>query len=387
MNQIHAMRVFVRVADMESFRRAAQQMDVSNALVTRSIAMLEAHLRTRLINRTTRNLSLTEAGTRYLEGCRALLEELDHLESAVTHTEGEPSGTLRVVASSSLSLLTLTPLIDGFRKLYPKVNVRLTLAERHVDLVEDGYDVGIVTAFMVSSTALVERPVGTNAFVPVASPAFVAEHGMPKSPLELQSLPSVALPNEIRSSTWHFRHHLGDSDQITLAPVYTVNNALMVRLATLNGMGMSILPEGIVSADIADGSLMRLLPEHSIDDPDMKVSIVYPGRQYLPAKTRFFIDYALEKLAPEVKTGLQTPESLFARMSGFRPIAAASSNGAAVGAGSGLWGRLVPLAGGWGGVRGGPGLLASACAFGLHGMAAAPVRGGGHFLCEVVGAV
>jgi len=109
MNQIHAMRVFVRVSETESFRRAAQQLDVSNALVTRAIAMLEAHLRTRLINRTTRNLSLTEAGTRYLEGCRALLEELDHLESMVAHTEGDPSGTLRVVASGSLSLMALTP--------------------------------------------------------------------------------------------------------------------------------------------------------------------------------------------------------------------------------------------------------------------------------------
>src|SRR6478752_3572554 len=223
MNQIHAMRVFDRVADTESFRRAAQQLDVSNALVTRSIAMLEAHLRTRLINRTTRNLSLTEAGTRYLEGCRALLEELDHLESAVTHTEGEPSGTLRVVASSALSLLTLTPLIDGFRKLYPKVNVRLTLAERHVDLVEDGFDVGIVTAFMVSSTALIERPVATNPMIPVATPAYLAAHGVPHAPLDLQGCPSVGLPGEMRSPTWHFRHRQGASDQITLAPVYTVN--------------------------------------------------------------------------------------------------------------------------------------------------------------------
>ena len=310
MNQIHAMRVFVRVADTESFRRAAQQLDVSNALVTRAIAMLEAHLRTRLINRTTRNLSLTEAGTRYLEGCRALLEELDHLESTVTHTEGEPSGTLRVVASSALSLLTLTPLIDDFRKLYPKVNVRLTLAERHVDLVEDGYDVGIVTAFMVSSTALVERPVGTNALVPVATPAFIAEHGMPGAPADLQTLPSVGLPNEMRSQTWHFRHRHGAADQITLAPVYSVNNGLMVRLATLKSMGFSILPEGIVQADLKEGTLVRLLPEYSIDDPDMKVSIVYPGRQYLPAKTRFFIDYALNYLSREFATGTAQPDSI-----------------------------------------------------------------------------
>ncbi|EKS68581.1 MULTISPECIES: LysR family transcriptional regulator [Caballeronia] len=324
MNQIHAMRVFVRVADTESFRRAAQQLDVSNALVTRAIAMLEAHLRTRLINRTTRNLSLTEAGTRYLEGCRALLEELDHLESTVTHTEGEPSGTLRVVASSALSLLTLTPLIDGFRKVYPKVNVRLTLAERHVDLVEDGYDVGIVTAFMVSSTALIERPVGTSALVTVATPAFVAEHGTPATPTDLQTLPSVGLPNEMRSQTWHFRHRHGAADQVTLAPVYTVNNALMVRLATLKSMGFSILPEGIVRADIESGTLVRLLDGYSIDDPDMKVSIVYPGRQYLPAKTRFFIEYALDYLGREftAQGGTRPDEIIRPTMPAMMPMQA-----------------------------------------------------------------
>ncbi len=143
-----------------------------------------------------------------------MLEELDHLESAVTHTEGEPSGTLRVVASSALSLLTLTPLIDGFRKLYPKVNVRLTLAERHVDLVEDGYDVGIVTAFMVSSTALVECSIGVNALVPVATPAFIAEHGLPAAPVNLQNMPTVGLPSEMRSSSCHMKHKHGTSEQV-----------------------------------------------------------------------------------------------------------------------------------------------------------------------------
>src|SRR5258708_27111336 len=108
MNQIHAMRVFVRVSETESFRRAAQQLDVSNALVTRAIAMLEAHLRTRLINRTTRNLSLTQAGTRYLEGCRALLEELDHLAPLPARSDGDPPDTFPVVASRALSLRPLT---------------------------------------------------------------------------------------------------------------------------------------------------------------------------------------------------------------------------------------------------------------------------------------
>jgi DNA-binding transcriptional LysR family regulator len=320
------MRVFVRVAETESFRRAAQQLDVSNALVTRSIAMLEAHLRTRLINRTTRNLSLTEAGTRYLEGCRALLEELDNLESALAHTEGEPSGTLRVVASSSLSLLTLTPLIDGFRRLYPKVNVRLTLAERHVDLVEDGYDVGIVTAFMVSSTALVERPVATNTLIPVATPEYLAEHGSPETPSDLLHHSFVALPSEMRSATWHFRHrHNGSADQVTLSPIYTVNSALMVRLGTLAHMGISIIPEGIVAADLEEGTLVRVLSDFAIDDPDVKVSIVYPGRQYLPAKTRAFIDYTLEHMGPGGEVGMPKPESILSRLQMVVPPSSAAN--------------------------------------------------------------
>jgi DNA-binding transcriptional LysR family regulator len=294
MNQIHAMRVFVRVAETQSFRRAAQQLDVSNALVTRSVAMLEAHLQTRLINRTTRNLSLTEAGNRYLEGCRGLLEELDHLENTVAHTEREPSGTLRVVASGALSLLSLTPLLNGYRRLYPKVRIRLTLAERHVDLVEDGYDVGIVTAFMVTSTELVERPIGTNALVPCASPAYLAEHGEPRSPGQLAQHAFVALPSEQRSPTWHFTDTRGHTEQVTLQPAYTVNSALMVRLGALAGMGVAILPSQLVADDFASGALKRVVPEYTVDDPEVKVSIVYPSRQYLPAKTRAFVDYTLE---------------------------------------------------------------------------------------------
>jgi DNA-binding transcriptional LysR family regulator len=297
MNQIHAMRVFVRVAETQSFRRAAQQLDVSNALVTRYIAMLEAHLQTRLINRTTRNLALTEAGNRYLEGCRGLLEELDHLESTVAHFDREPGGTLRVVASGALSMLSLTPLLNGYSRLYPKVRIRLTVAERHVDLLEDGYDVGIVTAFMVTDTELVERPIGTNALVPCASPAWLAEHGEPRTPQQLAQHAFVALPADQRSPTWRFASANGPTEQVTLQPSYTVNSALMVRLAALAGMGVAILPSQLVADDLASGALKRVVPDYTVDDPEAKVSIVYPSRQYLPTRTRAFIDYALEHFA------------------------------------------------------------------------------------------
>jgi DNA-binding transcriptional LysR family regulator len=294
MNQINAMRVFVRVAETQSFRRAAQQLDVSNALVTRSIAMLEAHLQTRLINRTTRNVALTEAGIHYLDGCRGLLEELDHLEHSVMHTEREPGGTLRVVASGTLSLLSLTPLVDGFRKRYPHVNVKLTLAEKRVDLVEDGFDVGIVTAFMVSSKELIERKLAANSFVPCAAPAYLAAHGEIETPEQLAERSFVGLPAEQRNPTWHFTGPDGRTQQIQPTPVYSVNNALMVRFAALAGMGVAILPSQLVADDFAEGTLKRIMPEYEVDDPEVKVSIVYPSRQYLPARTRVFVDYTVD---------------------------------------------------------------------------------------------
>lgn len=296
MNQIHAMRVFVRVAESQSFRRAAQQLDVSNALVTRAIAMLEAHLHTRLINRTTRNLSLTEAGLRYLDGCRSVLEELDQLENALAHTEREPSGTLRVAAASTLSLVTLTPLIDGYRRRYPRVNVHLTLAERRIDLVEDGFDVGIVAASPErnGNDEIVERALGIATFVPCASPAWLAEHGEPDSPAQLAHHAAVTLPPKERSVTWQFAKPGEHAQQVTLRPAYAVNNMLMVRHAALAGMGVAVVPASLVADDFASGTLVRLLPAYEIDDPEAQLSIVYPGRQYLPAKTLRFVDYAVE---------------------------------------------------------------------------------------------
>jgi DNA-binding transcriptional LysR family regulator len=213
MNQIHAMRVFVRVADTQSFRRAAQQLDVSNALVTRSVAMLEAHLHARLINRTTRNLSLTEAGQRYLEGCRCLLEELDHLDHAVADAGHDPSGTLRVVAVGASSLAPLTPLIDGYRRRYPRVNVRVTLAGQQIDvidMIESGFDCAIVANVTDVATSparsgdVVERKLGATTFVPCAAPAWIGEHGEPFAPDQLACHAAVTLPPEEHSPTWRF---------------------------------------------------------------------------------------------------------------------------------------------------------------------------------------
>ncbi|SKC62359.1 transcriptional regulator, LysR family [Burkholderia sp. YR290] len=300
MNQIYAMRVFVRVAETQSFRRAAQQLKVSNALVTRSIATLEAHLHARLINRTTRNLSLTEAGTHYLEGCRGLLEELDHLEGSVAGTEREPGGTLRVVATGALSPQALTQLLDGYRRRFPKVHIRLTLAERLPHLIEDGYDVGLFIAGPTPTgasvdTDSVELSFATQRLVPCAAPSYLAAREEPRHPDHLALHSCIATPSEQRGPTvWHFIESDGDTQPVTLDPSYIVNSPLLVRLAAIAGMGVAVLPEPLVADDFATGALKRIMQDYTVDESQDKVSLVYPRRRHLPAKTRAFVDYTLE---------------------------------------------------------------------------------------------
>ncbi|ELW9526826.1 LysR family transcriptional regulator [Burkholderia cenocepacia] len=295
MNQIQTMRVFVCVAEQQSFRRAAHHLGVSNALVTRSIAMLEGHLNTRLIHRTTRNLSLTEAGVRYLDGCRALLEEFDHLESSVAHAMREPAGTLRVVASGLLSPLALTPLVSSFRHRYPELRVQLTVAEGPLDVLDSGYDVGIVTGTRLDGNpSLIGHALAPNPFVACAAPAYLDRRGEPRVPDDLPGHDWVTLAPHQHAPTWQLVGHDGVAHSVTVRPACTVNQLALVQAAAVAGAGIAILPEPCVADALNHGTLVRLMAGYRIDDPDAQLSLVYPNRQYVPARTRSFVEHALE---------------------------------------------------------------------------------------------
>ncbi|MBI0326168.1 MULTISPECIES: LysR family transcriptional regulator [Burkholderia] len=294
MNQIQTMRVFVCVAELQSFRQAARKLGVSNALVTRSIAMLETHLNTRLIHRTTRNLSLTEAGTRYLDGCRALLEEFDHLEASVAHTIREPVGTLRIAVSGALSPQRLTPLVDGFRRQYPKVRVQLTIADGPIDGLDTSYDAAILAGRRIDDgPALVSHALAPDPFVAIASPAYIEQRGEPHRPDELARHAAITLPLDAHGFAWRFVDAGRFAHLVTLQPSYTINDAWLVRAAVLAGSGIAILPESFVADAISRGELVRLLADYRIDDPDAQLAVVYPNRQFVPARTRSFVEHAL----------------------------------------------------------------------------------------------
>ncbi|MEA3112665.1 MAG: hypothetical protein QOG58_2464 [Caballeronia sp.] len=293
MNHLQAMRVFVKVAETGSFGRAAAALDLSNAVITRYVALLEAHLNTRLLNRTTRSVSLTEAGASYAEGCRAVIEQVEAIESTVSQTSFDPSGTLKLVASASFSLFGLTPLLCEYREAFPNVKLRLTLLHRPVDLVDEGFDVGIVVPRMVNSGTLINRPLFKVTPVIVAAPGYLAKHGVPLRPADLVAHAFLSPSADIHGATWSFTNASGEDEEIVIDPDYTVNNSQMLRQASLSGMGITALPESHVTEDLEQGALVRLLTDYTVNNADKEVSLVYPGRRHVSAKTRSFVDFSL----------------------------------------------------------------------------------------------
>lgn len=294
MNQLQAMRVFVSVAENGSFGRAATNLKMSNAVVTRYVALLEAHLNTRLINRNTRSISLTEAGSAYAQASRQVLEDLERIETQIAHGVSVPSGTLRLVAHASFSLHGLTPLLKQFLASFPQVRVALTLLHRPVDLIEEGFDAGIVAPRQVSGGTLIRRPLVTVAPVAVASPAYLGVHRGPAHPAELTHHTLLAPSADIHGNEWHFVDANGMRVPVLIDPSYAVNNSVMLRQAALAGMGITILPANQVAADLKEGTLVRVLADHEIRDADKELSLVYPGRRHVPAKTRSFVDFTVD---------------------------------------------------------------------------------------------
>ncbi|MFT4068187.1 LysR family transcriptional regulator [Paraburkholderia sp.] len=291
-NLLQAMNVFDRVAKTGSFAQAATQLNLSTSIVTRHVANLEAHLGIRLLQRTTRKVALTEAGVQYAQGCRSILAEIEHIESCVTTTSRQIAGDLRIVASGSFSLFRLAPFFAAYQAKYPLVVLKVTLTEQHVDLLDAGFDVGIVVDRMISSSSLIARRLIRTARIPVASPRYLAEAGTPMAPADLAQHRLLCPPGETGLQYWIFANH--SEERIPFDPSFTVNNAMMLKQVALAGMGVAVLPVSLVADDLMAGNLVRLLPAYHIVNGEVEIALVYPSRQFIPQKVRSFIDLAVD---------------------------------------------------------------------------------------------
>jgi DNA-binding transcriptional LysR family regulator len=286
-----SIRVFREVADGGSFVKAAERMNISTAMTSKHIANLERELNVRLLNRTTRHLSLTEAGSVYYEQCCEALDILQAAEAAVGAQSGQPQGILKVSAPSLLATRRFAEIIAAYQRKYPRVLIDLRLENRFVDLVQEGYDMAL-RATSHPSPSLIVRPLCDVPFLLVGSPACLEERGYPREPGDIEAYPMV-LPNYTSLETARFEGPKGTVVVKNRAVIKTSDVAMSLQCVHA-GMGLAYLPEWIVASDLKEGSLVHVLPAYRLFSP--RIYAVYTSRKYMTPKVRTFIDFLSESL-------------------------------------------------------------------------------------------
>ena len=288
MDRLRAFEVFVAVVARQGFARAAEALDTSPANVTRYIAELEAHLGTRLLNRHSRKLSLTDSGQALYERARSILDEVAEAEALSASSTLQPRGRLRVNAPVSFGILHLAPLWPKFLKKYPEVELEVSLIDRVVDLVEEGFDLGIRIS-RSGSTAHIARKLAASRNIVCAAPGYLRQHGRPKSPADLADHACIGYTFSATGDDWHLFDAHGLEHVVKVPSVMRANNGDTARAAALAGVGVIWQPSFLVGDDLRAGRLVPLLPGYRMADID--ILAVYPSRRHLSAKVRVMIDF------------------------------------------------------------------------------------------------
>jgi len=289
------MTVFARVVGAGSLSAAARELGLSPALISRNLAALEARLGVRLINRTTRSLHLTDEGASYYEACSRLLAEVDEADAAVAAGRVEAQGVLRVALPASFGHLHVAPRIPAFAAQYPKVRLALSLSDRSVNVIEEGFDIAVRIAELEDSS-LAARKLAPNRRVVCASPDYLARHGTPRLPEDL--IHHNVLTTSDFAMSWDFKDPRGKPSTVRVGGRHACDNWEVLREWALAGLGIALKSTWDVYQHLQDGSLVELFPGYAFHS-DVAIYAVYPHRRHLPAKTRVFIEFLAALFGPE----------------------------------------------------------------------------------------
>lgn len=292
MDRIECMRTFIATVDANGFAAAARVLRVPRSKVSKQMQALEESLGVQLLHRTTRSLHLTEAGCEYYEACRELLASLEEAEQRARSGLAEVQGVLRVNAPMSFGLCRLGPLLPQFHALYPKVELQLVLSDQQVDPIKGGFDVTIRIASLADSS-LVARHLSPAPRVLVASPGYLARHGMPESPKDLASHQCLNY-GYLQSGVSLQLSNGKDVQRVHVTGPLNANNGDLLAQAAEAGMGIALLPLFIVEKALADGRLVQVLDEW--EAPPISINAVYPSARRVPLKTRAFLDFLAGEL-------------------------------------------------------------------------------------------
>jgi DNA-binding transcriptional LysR family regulator len=293
MESLASLESFVRSAELGSFSGAARRLGLTPAAVSRNVAALEANLKLRLFHRSTRSLTLTEAGERFLLSVRDPLEGLQGAIAEISNEQAEPAGILKVSLSPAFGIDYVLPMLPEFMKRYPLVRPEWMFENRQVDLIGEGYDAAIGGGFELAS-GVVARPLAPAHLVAVASPAYMQGRVPPVDPAGLAGLDGIVMKsiNTGRIPQRQMRNAAGEEQPVDLTPKIVVNDPAAMRGAALLGLGVTLLSKPDALAHLDSGELIRLVPSWYVDIGP--ISIYYANRTLLPLKTRVFIDFVIE---------------------------------------------------------------------------------------------
>jgi len=295
MDQIAALKVFVAVVEEESFSGAARKLNLSRTAVSKQVMDLEAHLKARLLNRTTRRQSLTGTGGAYFARAKRILSEIEEADAEATNQSLTPSGLLRVNAPLSFGTKHIAPNLKTYLDRYPDVVVDLTLNDRVVDLVDEGYDLAVRIGQLADSSLIARRLAGGAIYL-CAAPSYLAEHGTPQHPAELANHSCLVYSYLAQPDRWRFTRN-GEEFNVRLKPRLIGNNGDALAAAAMAGLGIVLQPAFIVDEAFQDGRLRQILPDYSAGGFD--VHAVYPSTRLVSARVRTFIDHLLVCLSEQ----------------------------------------------------------------------------------------
>jgi len=323
MDVVAGMRVFAAVVEAESFARAADKLDLSRGMATRYVAQLESHLGVRLLNRTTRRLSLTEAGGEFYQRAVQVLAMIEEAETSAAQNASVPRGTLRITSSVIFGARHLGAAISDYLKRHPQVQVDLSLNERVVDLVDEGFDLAIRVAARIDP-GLVARRITPVRILACASPAYLETHGTPTKPDELAGHNCLAYTHPVHQGGWHFKRK-GEQRTVPVSGTLRGNNGDSLVSAAIEGLGVIFEPAFLVHDALRDGRLVQLLEDW--ESETLWVFAAYPNRKFLAPKVRSFVDFLVERFGPEPywDAGASAAELVAPRPGGMQSLVYLSS--------------------------------------------------------------
>ncbi|MDR3451206.1 MAG: LysR family transcriptional regulator [Rhodoferax sp.] len=292
MDKFLEMQTFASVVDAGSFVRAAESLDMSKAAVSRYVADLEERLGVRLLHRTTRKLSLTEEGRAFHVRCKALLGDLEEAESEITASSAQASGLVKINVPVTFGIMHLAPLWSDFMAANPRVTLDVTLSDRVVDLVEEGYDLAVRIGSLPNSS-LISMKLASTRMVLCASPAYLKKHGHPKHPADIAEHTVLAYSLLAMGDHWELEGPQGKV-KVVVHPVMRTNSGDTCRAAALKHQGIILQPSFLVEEDLRSGTLVEFMPQYR--STEFGIYAVYPSRQYVSAKVRLLIEFLAKAL-------------------------------------------------------------------------------------------